>query len=101
MQIHHILAGIFIFAGIPNNTAEAQQLRKTMDIPVLLSGNFGELRSNHFHSGIDFKTQGVEGKPIHSVQDVYKRQPLQWGNAPIRVGKYSHCNGVYSLHNNK
>lgn len=27
--------------------------------------------------------------------------PLQWGNAPIRVGKYSHCNGVYSLHNNK
>ena len=65
MQIHHILAGIFLFAGITNNTAEAQQLRKPMDIPVLLSGNFGELRSNHFHSGIDFKTQGVEGKPSH------------------------------------
>ena len=26
------------------------------DFPLLLSGNFAELRSNHFHSGIDFKT---------------------------------------------
>ena len=36
----------------------AQQLRNPFDFPILLSGNFGELRSNHFHSGIDFKTQG-------------------------------------------
>lgn len=35
-------------------------------IPMLLSGNFAELRSNHFHSGIDIKTQGTTGIPIHS-----------------------------------
>ena len=31
------------------------------DFPLLLSGNFGELRANHFHGGVDFKTQGVVG----------------------------------------
>ena len=90
MQIHHILAGIFLFAGITNNTAEAQQLRKPMDIPVLLSGNFGELRSNHFHSGIDFNTQGVEGKPIHSVQDGYVSR--------ISVSPWGYGNGLYITH---
>ncbi len=90
MQIHHILAGIFLFAGITNNTAAAQQLRKPMDIPVLLSGNFGELRSNHFHSGIDFKTQGVEGKPIHSVQDGYVSR--------ISVSPWGYGNGLYITH---
>lgn len=90
MQIHHILAGIFLFAGITNNTAEAQQLRKPMDIPVLLSGNFGELRSNHFHSGIEFKTQGVEGKPIHSVQDGYVSR--------ISVSPWGYGNGLYITH---
>ena len=33
--------------------------RSPLDIPLLLSGTFGELRSNHFHAGIDIKTQGV------------------------------------------
>lgn len=50
---------------------QAQELGNPFDFPILLSGNFGELRSNHFHSGIDFKTQGVEGKPVHAVQEGY------------------------------
>jgi hypothetical protein len=33
-----------------------------MDIPLVVAGNFGEVRTNHFHTGMDFKTQGVEGK---------------------------------------
>ena len=41
------------------------------DFELLLSGNFGELRSNHFHSGVDFKTQGVTGKPIRCFADGY------------------------------
>ena len=52
-------------------TISAQQLSQPFDFPILLSGNFGELRNNHFHSGIDFKTQGVEGKPVHTVQEGY------------------------------
>ena len=28
-----------------------------LDIPLVLSGNFGELLADHFHTGLDFKTQ--------------------------------------------
>ena len=43
------------------------------DFPLLLSANFGELRPNHFHNGLDIKTQGVVGKPIHSIaEDMYR-----------------------------
>ena len=47
------------------------QLAKPLNIPLYLSGNFGELRSNHFHSGLDFKTQGRTGIPVHSADDGY------------------------------
>nr|MBP8824462.1 M23 family peptidase [Flavobacteriales bacterium] len=35
-----------------------------MDLPVEVAGNFMELRSNHFHSGIDLKTNGRTGLPV-------------------------------------
>lgn len=42
-----------------------------VDIPILLSANYGELRGAHFHSGIDIKTQGVIGKPVLAMADGY------------------------------
>lgn len=39
--------------------------------PITFSGNFGELRANHFHGGLDFKTEGVTGKPVHALADGY------------------------------
>ncbi len=47
------------------------RLASPLDIPLVLSGNFGELRSNHFHSGLDFKTQGRTGLPVLSADDGY------------------------------
>ncbi|SHE51760.1 M23 family metallopeptidase [Dysgonomonas macrotermitis] len=47
----------------------SQDYRSPLDIPLLLSGNCGELRNNHFHAGLDIKTQGVEGKSVYSVAD--------------------------------
>ena len=41
------------------------------DFPLTLSGNFGEIRSNHFHGGLDFKTGGVIGKPVCALADGY------------------------------
>ncbi len=38
---------------------------------VLLAGNFGEPRPNHFHGGLDIKTQQMEGKAIYSIGDGY------------------------------
>jgi len=45
--------------------------RPPVDIDMYLSGNFGELRSNHFHAGIDIKTQGVIGHKVFSCADGY------------------------------
>lgn len=41
------------------------------DSPIVFSGNFGELRANHFHGGLDFKTGGVSGKPVRALADGY------------------------------
>lgn len=56
-------------------------LRVPLDIPLLLSGNFGELRRNHFHSGLDFKTQGRTGLPVYAAADGYVSRVLvsPWG----------------------
>lgn len=43
--------------------------RAPLDGILRLSGNFGEVRSNHFHSGLDLKTGGVEGKPVYAIAD--------------------------------
>lgn len=48
---------------------ELPRLALPLDIPLLLSGNFGELRRNHFHSGLDFKTQGRTGLSVRSADD--------------------------------
>jgi len=40
-------------------------------IPMYLSGNFGEIRPDHPHSGIDIKTQGVTGHKVYAAADGY------------------------------
>lgn len=52
-----------------------------LDIPLVLSGNFGEFRGDHFHTGLDFKTQGKEGFPVLAVADgiVSRVKVKPWG----------------------
>ncbi|MGB0633840.1 MAG: M23 family metallopeptidase, partial [Flavobacteriaceae bacterium] len=42
-----------------------------LDSDLILNGTFGELRSSHFHSGIDFKTRFKEGLKVYSSADGY------------------------------
>ena len=51
--------------------SDTVRLASPLDIPFYLAGNFAELRKNHFHSGIDFKTQGRTGFPVKSADDGY------------------------------
>src|SRR5690554_4921800 len=60
-------------------------LHPPMDIPMVLAGNFGELRSNHFHTGIDIKTNQRTGYNILSVEDGY----VDHYNGLTSV--YAHC----------
>lgn len=62
------LAAILVISLFSLNTY-AQNYGSPLGIPLLLSANCGELRNNHFHSGIDIKTQGVEGKEVYAVAD--------------------------------
>jgi murein DD-endopeptidase MepM/ murein hydrolase activator NlpD len=59
-----------------NNLSIAQIIPKTnlqspLEIPLYLSGNFGELRTGHFHAGLDIKTMGEIGLPIYASQEGY------------------------------
>ena len=49
----------------------AQQLANPFDFPMQLSGGFCDMRSNHYHAGIDFRTQMSVGHAIHAVQKGY------------------------------
>lgn len=63
-----------------------------LEIPLTLSANFGELRPGHFHSGLDFKTNGVTGKKVLSVADGYIYR--------IKVSPGGFGNALYIRHNN-
>lgn len=45
-----------------------------VDIPIQLSGTFGEFRNNHFHAGLDIRTQGRQGLTVKSVQSGWVRR---------------------------
>jgi len=67
-----ILPVIFsILTAWGQNPYPADYFQAPLDIPMYLSGNFGELRSNHFHAGIDIKTQGVTGHRVFSAAEGY------------------------------
>jgi hypothetical protein len=45
--------------------------RSPVDINLAIVSNFGELRNNHFHNGLDIRTNGIEGLNIYAVADGY------------------------------
>lgn len=57
-----------IFCSLKNQAQEDIQLGVPLDIPVALSGNFAELRSGHFHAGLDIKTKGRQGLAVKAVE---------------------------------
>lgn len=72
--------------------------RPPLDLPPVLSGNFGEIRSNHFHSGLDFKTNQREGYPVYAVADGYiSRLRVQIGGGG-NIVYINHPNGFTSVY---
>jgi murein DD-endopeptidase MepM/ murein hydrolase activator NlpD len=67
-------------------------------IPIYLSGNFGELRSDHFHSGIDIKTQGTTGHHVFSVEEGYVSRIKVQANGYGKSIYITHPNGYTSVY---
>ncbi len=64
----------------------------------LLAGTMGELRSSHFHAGLDIKTGGQKGLPVHAAAEGYvyriKISPGGYGNALY----LNHPNGTTTVY---
>ncbi|WP_372945396.1 M23 family metallopeptidase [Muriicola sp.] len=72
--------------------------RSPLDIPLILAGTFGELRSNHFHSGIDIKTRQRQGLPVYAIADgtVSRIKVSHWGYGKALY--IAHPNGYTSVY---
>ena len=72
--------------------------RPPLDLQPIISGNFGEIRTNHFHSGLDFKTNQREGYPVFAVADGFiSRIRVQIGGGGNAL-YVNHPNGFTSVY---
>ena len=96
MRIVLVLFLILNFTQVKSQ--EKHHWDSPLKIPLILSGTFGELRSNHFHSGIDFKTNKETGIPIFASASGYvsriKVSPTGFGKA-IYI---AHENGLTTVY---
>ncbi|GAA4336935.1 M23 family metallopeptidase [Mucilaginibacter gynuensis] len=75
-----------------------KDFRYPLDLPPSTAGSFGELRPNHFHSGLDFKTNQRIGYPVYAVFDGYiSRLRIQYGGFG-RAVYITHPNGYTTVY---
>lgn len=90
-----LFATLLIFLGLSLNAQDSlptSYFSSPVDFPIVLAGNFGEIRGGHFHAGIDIKTQQVEGKSIKAAADGYV--------ARIKISLYGYGKVLYIKHPN-
>ena len=87
-----ILLTLFLISLDSYSQTNSFKNSSPLNIPLILSGTFGELRANHFHAGIDIKTNGKEGYQVKSLDDGYVDR--------IRVGTNGYGKALYINHPN-
>ena len=87
--MNFILNILFFFISITSLLAQNNQ-RNPLDYESILSGTFGELRTNHFHSGVDIKTKGKEGSKIYAFSEGYVSR--------IKISKGGYGKAIYIKH---
>lgn len=101
--LNALVVGLFFISSCWNSfsqweTVERFEFHPPLDIPLVLAANFGELRTNHFHTGIDFKTNRRIGYKIYAIEDGFvsriKISPWGYGHA-IYI---DHPNGLTSVY---
>lgn len=79
-------------AVIAQTTYPKDYFQAPLDIQMQLSGNFGELRPNHFHAGFDFKTLQREGLEVRAAADGYISR--------IKISPFGNGKAIYINHPN-
>lgn len=84
-----LLQSLFVFSQerYPQN-----YFRDPLDIPIQLAANFGELRPDHFHMGLDIRTQGRENLSVYAAADGYVSR--------IKIEKWGYGKAIYITHPN-
>lgn len=73
-------------------TAQKGLFIAPLDGELILAGNFAELRSSHFHAGIDISTKGKIGLSVKAAADGYVSR--------VAVSPYGYGHVVYITHKN-
>ncbi len=93
------IAGVQILAQpMDTNNYPRNYFRNPMGIPMQLSANFGELRPNHWHMGLDIRTEAKENLPVYAAADGYIAHV---GIRPQSFGRFiiiNHPNGLSTLY---
>ncbi|MBA3682659.1 MAG: M23 family metallopeptidase [Bacteroidetes bacterium] len=63
-----------------------------IDSPHVITGNYGEIRPNHFHSGIDFSTSGLMNLPVYAIEDGYVSR--------VKISAGGYGKNIYVTHPN-
>ena len=92
IRILSFLTVFFSLLSILSQEINKYNFRPPIGIPILLSGNFGELRSNHFHTGLDIKTNGRINYRIYSIDTGFVSR--------INVSKRGYGKAIYVAHPN-
>lgn len=74
------------------NTYPQDYFIAPLDITLILSGSFAELRANHFHSGLDIKTQQREGLNVYACASGFVSR--------IKISKGGYGKALYITHPN-
>ena len=72
--------------------------RHPLGIPMQLVANFGELRPNHWHMGLDIRTDSKENQPVYAAADGFISHI---GIRPQSFGRFiiiDHPNGMSTLY---
>ncbi len=87
----NVLIGFLIFLFAYVQGYSQKHYSYPVKYKIRLSGSFGELRKNHFHSGIDIKSSGrYELNKIYAIDEGYVSR--------IRVGPGGYGKAVYINH---
>ena len=85
-------------SSFAQNNYPSDYFRNPLDIPLRLAGTFGELRNNHFHAGIDIKTNRRIGLPVYATADGYvsRIKVAVWGYGKVMY--INHPNGFTTVY---
>jgi hypothetical protein len=97
LPIFKAMRYLFFFLCAAGLSLQAQTypkdyFRSPMDIPIKLAGNFGELRPDHFHAGIDITTSGQEGLAVRAAAEGYVSR--------IKISPWGYGKAIYVTHPN-